>query len=226
MSLARHKVRSKPFHDFTQVSFKQQRNQLVHPYYATENSRHEAIKHPRAMFKGLILGIPKPPQKNNPTSIYKPWDVLWSTPQHVDSKICKGSLTSHGILGPNHFQWKQLPSSPMASGKWKKHFTPNCQHICLGIPAYKFTFLCASKPAGSSKWTLFGFGILDTKSLFVNPRWKNSGTRTPREKTSHNNPVIPLTGQLSPFVLSWHWWKGLDKCISVYIWDFGGFSML
>lgn len=76
------------------------------------------------------------------------------------------------------------PNNPPARQWLREHVTPNWQHICLGIPASKFIFFCASKPAGSSTWTLFGFGILDTKSLFVNPRWKNSGTHTPREKTS------------------------------------------
>ena len=102
------------------------------------------------------------------------------------------------------------PTTPQLAngfGKWKKHVTPNCQHICLRIPASKFTFFCASKSAGSSKWTLFGFRILATQSLFVNPPW---------EKTSQRHPCDTLTEQLSPFVLSWHCWKGLEKCISVF----------
>lgn len=117
------------------------------------------------------------------------------------------------ILSPNHFQWTpglSPPTTPQLAngfGKMKKHVTPNCQHICLGIPASKFTFFCASKSAGSSKWTLFGFGILATQSLFVNPPW---------EKTSQQHPCDTLTEQLSPFVLSWHCWKGLEKCISVF----------
>ena len=43
MRLAHHKIRSKPFHHFTQVPFKQQQYQLVHPYYAMENSWQEVI---------------------------------------------------------------------------------------------------------------------------------------------------------------------------------------
>lgn len=129
-------------------------------------------------------------------------------PSHLMQFWVPTTSNEHQVYDP-----QQPPSSPMASGTCHSKLAT---HLFGDSRLQIHLFLCFKTRRQLHMdpiWVRdFRYKIAFRKSSLKKLR----NSHTPGKNVTYDIPVISLTEQLSPFVLSWHCWKGLEKCISVF----------